>query len=287
MEFPSLRTATTGAAAPSSTQLSPPKAISDVPTAHCAKTTSSPSVTRPDVTALASAQNTIDIRRQHDEKTPNHRPLAETRRLVLQVVQPLSAIEEAIEHPVGEAEQTKLFAGRRIHGEPECILGVALRGADDVGVAIAPDRALAQQPVRNDPRAAENDRRPPGESDEDRGAGDAAEHVDHSTREEIHRKRQRRTRHAEVEVARDGEIARQRRIFEMAHARRSHACVRQSIVQPRGRAVAELRADGGVNRREDLEHDKQHADERQRRAERRAALNRSDECAHPEGENDR
>jgi hypothetical protein len=66
---------------------------------------------------------------------------------------------------------------------------------------------------------------------------------------------------------------------------RTHACVKRSYSHAEVRSPSS--ADRGVNRREDLKDDKQHADDRQRWAERRAALNCSDECAHPEGENDR
>ncbi len=51
-------TAATGAAAVSSAQLSPPNAIIDVPTAHCANTTNAPSVRAPLAAAAASDQKT-------------------------------------------------------------------------------------------------------------------------------------------------------------------------------------------------------------------------------------
>ena len=48
----------------------------------------------------------------------------------------------------------------------------------------------------------------------------------------------------------------------MTHAWWSDARERQPIVEPRGSPVAELSADGGMNRREDLQHDEQGANDR-------------------------
>ena len=63
-----------------------------------------------------------------------------------------------------QAEQPQFLAGGRIDGEPVRVVGVALRAPHFVGVAIAPDRALAQQPVRREPRAGQHERRPPRRS---------------------------------------------------------------------------------------------------------------------------
>ena len=54
-------TAATGAAAPSMAQFSPPNAMSEVPTAHCAKMTSLPRSRLPLATALANDQKTITL----------------------------------------------------------------------------------------------------------------------------------------------------------------------------------------------------------------------------------
>ena len=120
-------TAATGAAAPSSAQLNPPNAISDTPIAACAKTTTSPSEMRPAIAADASDQNTSDVGAEHEQQAPEHRLLAQPRRLVLQRVQPRAPGDEALDRPAGEAEQPQLLRRRRIDGEAVGVVGVALR----------------------------------------------------------------------------------------------------------------------------------------------------------------
>src|SRR5438874_3575539 len=66
----------------------------------------------------------------------------------------------------------------------------------------------------------------------------------------------------------------------MAHARRAHARSREPVVQPRGRAIAEIGADGLMHRAEDLEQDEYGARKRERTREAAAPLNGADEDAH-------
>ena len=168
---------------------------------------------------LAERPEDDDVRGDDEQQAQRDRPFAQARGVVLQLVQARASRDEAIDDPVGEAEQPELLAGRGVNGQAVGVVGVALRAADFVGVAIAPDAALAQQPVRGQPRAAEQQRRPPrvrGEHDDRR---EPADHLDQAAGDEVHRDRQRRTGHAEVEVARDREVARQLGIFEMTDAR--------------------------------------------------------------------
>ena len=147
--------------APSSAQLSPPNAIIDAPTALCANTTTCAEVEAAVAAALRERPEHDDVGADDEQQAPEHRLLAQPRRLVLQLVQPRAARDEAIDRPVGEAEQAQLLRRRRIDREPVRVVGVALRAAHLLGVAVAPDRALAQQPVRGEPGAAEHERRPP------------------------------------------------------------------------------------------------------------------------------
>src|SRR5206468_8021589 len=89
-------------------------------------------------------------------------------------------------------------------------------------------------------------------------------------RDEIHGNRQRRAGHPEVEVARDGEVAGERRILEVPHARRAHAGLGEPIVKPCGSAVAEV---GAYHLMNGAEHLKQHED----RAGKRERTGRSEE----------
>ena len=66
----------------------------------------------------------------------------------------------------------------------------------------------------------------------------------------------------------------------MAHAGRTDARERQPIVKPRRRPAAEIRADGMMDRREDLEQHERRSDGTQRQAQARAALHGGDEHAH-------
>ena len=204
------------------------------------------------------------------------RTLAQTCGRVLKLVQAGASGDETVDRPAGEAEQPQLLARGRVHRQPVGVVGIPLRAAHLLGVAVAPDRALAQKPVRRQPRAREHDRRPPRISGEDHGGRDAADHLDHAGGDEIHGDRQRRAGHPEVEVARDGEVAGERRILEVPHARRAHAGLGEPVVEPGGGAVAEVGADRLMNRAEHLEQHEDRAGKRERTGEtdRRAARRR-------------
>ncbi len=107
--------------------------------------------------------------------------------------------------PARPNRRSSLAAGR-IDGEAIGVVGVALRAAHLVGVAVAPDGALAQQPVGRQPAAGEHQRRPPGEGEQHHRRSDAAEQLYQAAGDEVHGDRQRRPGHAEVEVAGDGQV---------------------------------------------------------------------------------
>ena len=127
-----------------------------------------------------------DVRGDDEEHAPDDRTLAQSRGRVLKLVQARAPGDETVDRPAGEAEQPQLLARGRIHRQPVGVVGVALRAAHLLGVAVAPDRALAQQPVRRQPRAREHDRRPPRVPGEDHGGRDAADHLDHAVGDEVH-----------------------------------------------------------------------------------------------------
>ena len=116
---------------------------------------------------------------------------------------------EPLDGPADQSEQPQFLACRRIDGQAVRVVRLALGAAHFVRVAIAPHRALAQQPVRHEPPAGEYQRRPPGKREENDGRGEAADHPDESAGDEVHRVRQRRSGHTEIEVTRYGEVARQ------------------------------------------------------------------------------
>jgi hypothetical protein len=60
---------------------------------------------------------------------------------------------EPVEQPRREAEQPDLLGGGGLGGEVVGVVGVAAGGLHLVGVAVAPDAALAEQPVGRAPRS--------------------------------------------------------------------------------------------------------------------------------------
>ena len=81
--------------------------------------------------------------------------------------------------------------------------------------------------------------------------------------DKVHRDEQGRPGHAQVEVARHGEVVGELRILEMPHARRADARIGQTVVKPGGRAVAQIGPHRLVDRREDLHQNENDADKRQ------------------------
>ena len=137
--------------------------------------------------------------------------------------------DEAVDRPAGQAEQPQLLGRRRIDGEPVGVVGVALRARAPrrcCGRARPRSRAAASaSPARRRrARAAPTTR----SRTSTRGRGEAADHLDQAAGDEVHRDRQRRAGHAEVEVARDGEVAGELRVLEVAHARRARRRLRSA-----------------------------------------------------------
>ena len=124
-------------------------------TAALAKVTSRPSARLPSAAAAPSDQNTTTLAREHQQQAPDHRPLAQPRGLPAQLEQAPAARAEALDDPAGQPEEPQLLGGRRVDREPVGVVRVALRLAHFLGVAVAPDGALAQQPVRGEPGAGE------------------------------------------------------------------------------------------------------------------------------------
>ena len=130
------------------------------------------------------------------------------------------------------------------------------------------------------PRARQHQRRPPRVAGEDRRGGDAAGHLDHAVGNKIHRDRERRPGHPQVEIAGHGEVTGQGRILQVPDAWRAHAGLGEPVVEPCGGAVAEVSAHCLVDRAEHLEQHKNRARKRQRAAQRMALLHGPDEHAH-------
>jgi hypothetical protein len=162
-----------------------------------------------------------------------------------------------------------------------------LRRLHGLGVPVAPDRALAQQPVCGQPSARQYERCPPRQAEEDGGGGEPADHADKTAGDEIHRVRERRAGHAKVEIARHDHVHRELRIFEVGDSRRPYARVRQPVIQIGGRLVTQAMADRRLQRRQDLEQHERNPGQRQRQPQRLATLDRGDQRPHRYGEDGR
>ncbi len=137
------------------------------------------------------------------------------------------------------------------------------------------------------PRAGEQQRRPPGVCRQHDRRREAPDQLDQTGRDEVHAERQRRAHDPEVEVAGHREVVGELRVLEVAHAPRPHARLGEPVVEPCRGAVAEVGADRGVDRRKHLEQHEHGAGEGQRRREVVAALDRADEQPHRDREDRR
>ena len=223
----------------------------------------------------------------HDQQAGDDRPLPHPSGRVLQLMQAPPGGDEALQHPVGQAEDPDLFRGRRVHGQPVGVLGVALSLSHLFGIAVLPDPALPQQPVRRQPRQDQYRWRPEGEPEQHHRLRESAEHVHQPGRDEVERDRQRRTRHTAVEVTRHLQVGGQLRILQMPDARRREARVGQLVVEPGRGPVAEVRAQRGVQRTQHLQQDEQDAHHGERDAEVRVVLHRGDQHARRDRERGR
>src|SRR5215831_15796038 len=224
-----------------------------------------------------------DIRADYQKQAPDQRPLAQSCGSVLQVVQASPSRNETLHCPADESKQPQFLARGRIHGKPISVVGITLRTAHLFGVAVAPDSAFTQKPMRGRPGAREQDWRPPRISGKDHGTGDAADHLHHAAGDKIHGNSQRWARHSEVEVARHGQVARQFWIFEMADPGRAHTRLREPVVKPSSRTITQIGAYRLMNRAEYLKKDKNCANKGERTRERIAALHGADKNTHCNG----
>ncbi len=277
-------TAATGAAAPSRAHDNPPNAIMLAPTAALAKVTTCPNASRPAAASPAIAQNTRMFAASTSSKL--HKTGRSRKRVACHCKSSSRRrrdVKRSTVH-VGEPEQAQLLGGGRIDRQTIRVVRVALRLANFGGVAVAPDGAFAEEPMRGEPGSDQQQRRPPGEGCQHQRRGQSAGHLHHPGRDEIHRDRKRRAGDAEVEVARHGEIGGEARVFEVPHARRAGAGGGQLIVEPGGRAASEVRADCVMEGRQHLQQHEHHAGHAQRLRQRIAALHRADQNAHGDGE---
>ena len=85
-----------------------------------------------------------DVGGDDEQQTPDERPLAEARRVVLELVQPRAPGHEPIDGPPHQPEEPQFLARRRIDGQPIGVVGIALCAAHLVRVAVPARRALSR-----------------------------------------------------------------------------------------------------------------------------------------------
>ena len=137
-------TAAAGAAAPSSAHDNPPKAIMLVIKAAVANVTTRSSASEPSAAALASDQNTTMFAASTSSKAPDDRALAEAGGLPAQLEQSAAARSKAVHGPSRKPEEPQFLGREWFDRQAVGVVGVALRLADFLGIAVAPDAAFAQ-----------------------------------------------------------------------------------------------------------------------------------------------
>ena len=267
--------ATTGAAAPSSAQLQPPNAIIDVPTMRGEEHGRA-------VEGEVAVGGRVGDRPRDEHVRARARAAGCSRAAARAAASTSTAarrggarrdVKRSITQSESPNSRTSLAAGG-VDREPVRVLGVALRGAHLVGVAVLPHRALAQEVVRRDPRADEHGRRPPRVAEQQQARREAADHLDEPARDEVHADRQRRSGDAEVEVAGDGEVGDEVGVLEVRDAERRGGRGHEPVVEIRRGPAAEVGADREVQRREHLEEHEHDADRGERPGERAAGSRR-------------
>jgi hypothetical protein len=220
----------------------------------------------------------------NDQQAPDHRAFPQARRGVLQLEEPSAPLREPTYRPVGEAEQPQLLGRLGLDRQLVRVVGVALRRADLGRVAVLPDTALAQQPMRRGPRGDEHQRRPPTEAEQHHRGSEPADQLDQAARDEVDVQVHRRSGLPAVELARDGQVLAQLRILEVPDPRRPDAGLRERIVQVRRHAAAEVGADRLMHRRQHLQQDERRTHQAQRRGQRGPVLHRADQPPHRDRE---
>ena len=161
---------------------------------------------------------------------------------------------------------------------------MALGFAHHVRVAILPDAALPQQPVRGQPRAAEQQRRPPGVRGEHGHGRKPGQEFHQAGGDEVHGNRQRRAADAEVEIPRHRDVVGEFRVFQMRHARRLDAGDGEAVVQPSSGLKSEVRAHRLMQRRKQLLQHEHHGHRRKRQRQPFLRLHGADQRPHDDGE---
>src|SRR5207249_8344226 len=90
------------------------------------------------------------------------RPLPQASCLPSQIEQAPPSRGEPVDRPTCESEEPQFLCGWRVDCQAVRVVRVALRGANLVGIAIAPHGAFTKQPMRAEARSGEQQRRPPG-----------------------------------------------------------------------------------------------------------------------------
>src|SRR5208337_5442065 len=94
-----------------------------------------------------------DVRGKHQQKAPDDGALAQAGGLPAQLEQTPAPRAKALHGPSREPEEPELLGRGWFDRKAVGVVGVALRLADFLGIAVAPHDAFAQEPVRAQPVA--------------------------------------------------------------------------------------------------------------------------------------
>ena len=222
-----------------------------------------------------------------EEQAPHDGAFAQAGGAVLQLEEPAAPLDEAVDGPAGQAEQAQLLGRWRVDSQAVGVVGVALRVADLVGVAVPPHRALPQQPVGCRPCPREQRCRPPPVGDEEQHGRHAADEIDEAAGDEVDVEVHGRPGHPRVELAGHGEIARQLGILQVAEAGGAGARDGEAIEQPGRHPAPQVGAHGLVHGREHLEQHEADTDEGDGAGDGVVVLDLTDQHPHGDGEHRR
>ena len=224
------------------------------------------------------------VGRDDDEEGPEHGTLAEAHGLGGDVSEPPAALREPVDRPAREAEHAQFLGRGRVDREAVGVVGVALVLPDLVVVPALPHRALAEEDVGRQPRAADQHGRPPPVGREHQRGAETATQLGEAVPDEVDAQRQGGTGDAEVEVPRQGELVGERRGLEVGHPAGLEAGPHQTFVQPSRNLRPKVVADLLVDRAQHLQKNEGNAELDEPGAQRRVTLDGGDERADGHGQ---
>ena len=175
--------------------------------------------------------------------------LAQAGGLPAELEQTAAPRAKAVHGPFREPEEPQLLGRVWFDGKAVGVVGMPLCLANFLGIAVAPDAAFAQEPVRGQPAAAQQERRPPRDSPRARRPTRDPSTI--STSPEAMKSIEMDIGGPLMPRSKSRAMVRSLVSFgslEVAHPGWPHAGGGEPVVEPRGGPAAKIGADGLVDR---------------------------------------